>query len=537
MATASVAVEVSDEECPVCHEGFKKPKLLPCGHLLCRHCLLSWLQSDLQACCPLCRCAIVEPGEPASGKSWENLADSFPTDLVMAAIVESRQLLSEDHQCQFCVNQIADTFCLNCNDFLCCTCAAGHKRMSMSRQHTVELLSSLTAEKLAASRPSLCPDHKDEVCKLFCGMHGVSMCVLCATTNHRQCQQVSQLGAKAEESRATLEELGTILTQGQQELGAAIDQLDQSLQDSETRKQAALADIQVMRDRLQSALDACGRRLTDQALTAHSDVKEAVLDRKTRLLGRRGKLTSHKDVIDRVRDSETCDAVCEMRQPLETRVKGLDRSVTLPSDAMVVSVTTLEIDSDAVSRLERELSELGQPVAFSFHNNHGKHVVLSNDEHTAERTALSSCCIVVSRDPMQDNMLYEVRIDETESRWGYHYVYLGAVTQSLDTLTLPSCDWSGNMTSAVVLHHDWVKMNGVESKSSVGSALCDVREEGRVGLALDSSRQLCLYIDGHHQGVVAPDVTQPCYLMVDLHASWKKVTALPVRPVTSTSPD
>ena len=62
-----------------------------------------------------------------------------------------------------------------------------------------------------------------------------------------------------------------------------------------------------------------------------------------------------------------------------------------------------------------------------------------------------------------------------------------------------------------------------QTKTTVGAPLRDVREGGRVGLALDRSRNLHLYIDGNHLGVVAPDVADPCYVMIDLFACWRKV--------------
>ena len=59
----------------------------------------------------------------------------------------------------------------------------------------------------------------------------------------------------------------------------------------------------------------------------------------------------------------------------------------------------------------------------------------------------------------------------------------------------------------------------------MGAPLRDVREGGRVGLALDTNRTLHLYIDGQHLEVVAPDVADPCYVMIDLGLCWKKVWA------------
>jgi len=49
-----------------------------------------------------------------------------------------------------------------------------------------------------------------------------------------------------------------------------------------------------------------------------------------------------------------------------------------------------------------------QATAFRFHDNHGTGIVLSDDKQTAERTADSEDGIVLSRDPMVENTVYEV---------------------------------------------------------------------------------------------------------------------------------
>ena len=49
-----------------------------------------------------------------------------------------------------------------------------------------------------------------------------------------------------------------------------------------------------------------------------------------------------------------------------------------------------------------------QETAFSSHDNHGTGVVLSDDKHTAERTSRVGDGIVLSRDPMVENTVYEV---------------------------------------------------------------------------------------------------------------------------------
>jgi hypothetical protein len=60
----------------------------------------------------------------------------------------------------------------------------------------------------------------------------------------------------------------------------------------------------------------------------------------------------------------------------------------------------------------------------------------------------------------------------------------------------------------------------------VPSRLKTVGRLESVGLALDDKRNLYLYIKGENVGIVARDVEQPCYFMVDLHGFWKQVRTL-----------
>ena len=359
MATAVACDEPSDMECTVCHEHFTLPKLLPCGHILCRRCLVTWLKSQPEAKCPLCRCAIVEPHE-RKDISLEDIADGFPTDLAMAALVEADRLLSKQHVCRVCVNVAAVSMCLTCGDMFCQSCSTIHKKQSVTEHHKVESLASLTVEKLAANRPATCAVHGDEASKLFCPTHGVSICLFCVIENHRQCPDVMKLEKRMEEARAELTELAAMLSAGETELDTAISQLDQHLQDLDKRTQAAVAEIEATADRLESAVKAWRCRLKELALSKCAEAKTAVTDGKTLLLQRRGRLTSHKNVTHRVQGFSTHGSFGDMAALLKTRAYGLDRSAILPAGAKVISTMTLTIDPQAVSRIEQELAHLGQ---------------------------------------------------------------------------------------------------------------------------------------------------------------------------------
>ena len=85
----------------------------------------------------------------------------------------------------------------------------------MSEDHKVEDLASLTVEKLAVNRPATCAVHDDEMSKLFCSTHGVSICLFCVIENHRQCPDVMKLEKRMEEARTELAEVTAMLSEGE----------------------------------------------------------------------------------------------------------------------------------------------------------------------------------------------------------------------------------------------------------------------------------------------------------------------------------
>ena len=360
----------SDMECTVCHGHFDRPKLLPCGHLLCRDCLVAWLKSQPEANCPLCRCAIVA-ADPAAAEADERkgfedkveeeiIADSFPTDSAMAALVVAARRLSEESQCCVCEQVAAVSVCLDCDDLFCGSCSAVHRKQSATRGHEVRDLTGLTATTLAAHRVGTCPDHPCLRSDLYCPSHDVCVCQSCAVTDHRRCPDVTRLAAKMAETRAVLADLVRSLSEGEAELERSVQLLDQNLRDSERHARDALARIEELCDRLDSAVKACRRRLEELALSQRDEVKAVTQERKTQLLRRRGKLTSHKVVAMRVQEMAVPDCFDSMATVLTARVHDLDRSSTLPDDFKVVSVAGFTIDLEIVSSIEEKLSSLGQ---------------------------------------------------------------------------------------------------------------------------------------------------------------------------------
>ncbi|XP_070205696.1 E3 ubiquitin-protein ligase TRIM33-like isoform X2 [Littorina saxatilis] len=546
MATAdtkpdeAVTMEASDLECPVCSEYFTDPKLLPCAHLVCRSCLTSLLQQKTGAACPLCRCVIAALQQPSkknrrghdqdSQEDVQTAVDQFPTDESMAALVEATLTLSEQHVCCACVDIAAASLCLQCGDMFCGPCTRLHQKQSLSKHHDVEDLDSLTAEKLAAKRRIICDTHSDKMCELFCPTHGRSICHLCAASKHRECSDVKDLEEKTEDARKVLADLVTSLTAGEQRVARAIREVEHDLKETDRCTQEAKREMEAAYDRLEKALKACRRRLNTQLLNASSDVTSDLTRKKSSLVNGRVKLTSHKNAAQRMHERPV--QRIDMATVLKTRVDDLDCGDATPK-VNVFRKMTLAIDEAVLSRLEKEIAELGrvdiseeETPKWRFNMNYSRCIELSNNQQTAENLPFVGSKIVMSQDPMKINILYEVEVDVATSRTKPS-LHIGVVTQVPERCPLDA----QQLSCAVVISPQQVVHNGWEVKTSVGAGLGRLKEGSRVGLWLDKRRGLHLCLDGKQQGQIVSDVDDPCYAMFELGGFLKKITALPVTRV------
>ncbi|XP_076450669.1 uncharacterized protein LOC143286777 [Babylonia areolata] len=539
MASADAGpAEPCNQECSVCTEPFTNPKILPCGHLLCCKCLLTLMKKQRKARCPLCQDVIVKSSDQQS-ESLEDVVSGFPTDLSMELATEADRVLNKQHNCCVCEDVAATSMCLNCKDMLCQPCKKAHGKLSFSKHHTVEYLSKLTAEKLTANYSSPCSSHPEETAKLFCPTHKECICLVCATSKHRNCTEVKDLGEKTEESKALLKQLATRLTEGEADFNKAIDELDQHLNDTEKYAETAISEIQEMNDELVALVNENCSRLKEQVVNTRSDVREAVMEGKNTLMQRQAKLTTHRHVTERVEGTRNPQVVTAMSQTIEKRMDDLDFSTTLLDDAKAVSAFKFVKNSEAMARIKQELAKLGEvsvatarlsankkQVDFVLHDNHGTAVTLSNNNRTASKSDGQFNGIVLSRDPLEVNTLYEVHIDKmAPQRQHFTGMVVGVTASSPASLTLPQR--SSSMAWPAWIWPSYTVCSGVQVYNEVGAALQYLAQNSRVGLALDSAHCLHLYVDGQDQGIAARGLTDPCYAMFDMIHYCKQITALP----------
>ncbi|XP_025114433.1 E3 ubiquitin-protein ligase TRIM33-like [Pomacea canaliculata] len=404
--------EPDERECAVCTNDFTIPKILPCGHHLCRECVISWMDSKSAAGCPLCRCPIAQQSDGSSSAT----VDALPTDFVMEALVESARVLSKDHLCCVCEDVRADFICMQCQDMLCSACANVHKKLSVSRSHDVESVSTVTPERLAASRPALCADHGDKQAEFFCREHRLAVCSACRSHKHKVCRETNYLEDEKELAQNSLNDLRKILVEAEQKLEQAIGQVTSCLQEVDVSEQEDMAQVDKSCDRLQKLVEDFCNKLKENTRTSHLKIRNSLREVKTNFSNRLGKVTSHKHILTRATAVSPRPALIHMTQTLTDRVIGLDLSAELHQEVWVKPLSSVEWCQEVAGRIENELVKFSQqntesePAAFVFHENCGTNIRLKNFKMTAKKIEPYTLGNgqVVSRDAMSTNVLYEV---------------------------------------------------------------------------------------------------------------------------------
>ena len=190
--------EVISEEfltCKICLQPYNHPKILACLHSFCCKCLHDHADKNDKVrsiSCPLCRqvSPIPEPG------GIEKLKDNFFINNLKETLDLSQNAKPKftTPPCDSCRNRGGDMRpshmrCLSCNELLCKDCIIAHQRLTLTKNHTIVAPDTVNralscSETDTPPKPSMCPNHPGEACKLYCNQCQTLICITCKLTTH-----------------------------------------------------------------------------------------------------------------------------------------------------------------------------------------------------------------------------------------------------------------------------------------------------------------------------------------------------------------
>ena len=258
--------------CPICLEQFTNPKILPCFHSFCLHCLQGvapeLVEGNLCLPCPTCRSPCPNPD-----KGLASLPPSFVINN-LSEVYGLMKKVSGDQQttCDNCDKTNANCYCKQCSMFFCPECLHHHDKFKPHAGHQTLSLEEVanTAYQLPHAKPEAtdnCIDHNKSL-EIFCETCEELICQLCTVRKHagHSYDVVSDTYKK---------HYDTIMTSSLQPLNREIEQLagaiaklinrrEEVTQQGETTKE----EIHVTIVELKRVLDETERKLTEEVDSA-----------------------------------------------------------------------------------------------------------------------------------------------------------------------------------------------------------------------------------------------------------------------------
>lgn len=212
MASNNAKMDTTNfSSCYICFEIFKSPRLLPCSHSFCEHCLCAHIVSTCEQRafplgfhCPLCREFVPSPGQPDETICW---AGKFPINDALLKLLEESQNFNVCWPCRReNEEKEATSFCLTCKEPLCKMCLKFHKKSLASMNHEISLVSEIGWQNHFSHSSSTegCEKHMKNQIVLFCSDHKVPCCAECFTKDHRMCASILTV----EQAARNLQSLG-----------------------------------------------------------------------------------------------------------------------------------------------------------------------------------------------------------------------------------------------------------------------------------------------------------------------------------------
>ena len=317
--------------CPICLEQFTNPKILPCFHSFCLHCLEGvapeLVEGNLCLPCPTCRSPCPNPN-----KGLASLPPSFVINN-LSEVYDLMKKVSGDQQvsCDNCDKTNANRYCKQCGKFFCTECLHFHDNWKPNAGHQTLSLEEVanTAYQLPHAKPEAtdnCTDHNKPL-EIFCETCEELICQHCTVKKHKDHDYdvvidayKKHRGILEKSSLQPLNEQNDRLTQDKTSL---IKRKKEITQQGETTKENIHRTI----DQLKRVLDETERKLTGEVDVAVQH-KVIVLDHQIKEVETAlGEVRECRDHVEQSLRIGTPEHVLSTKSQMMSRTESIINSV------------------------------------------------------------------------------------------------------------------------------------------------------------------------------------------------------------------
>ena len=381
MATGGEARQKGVEElekevtCPVCHDHFQEPKILPCLHYYCKACVqkLAWRAGANQPFpCPECRTDTFLPQDDP---------DQLPTAFFVNRMIEVHAKLEKvegkmEAKCEQCCGGVATAFCRHCMDFICADCVKSHQRLKVFAGHEVSSLEDLKeggARAIAAKLPPppTCKVHEEQA-KIYCYDCKSLICRDCVVKDHKE-HEYEFVKKAAPETKKKLTEQLVPLNEIQVGVRNAVKNVKETKSEMATMGGSMITSIKQSFQELRDILDKRERELLAEAAAVVEQKTNRLDVQQKKLEMCSGTIQSLVEFVERNIENSTDEELMSIHTQMMSRIReeterqrqaGADLEPVEKADRVVVVKC-----ADPLKRQCREnASIIALPVNFTMEN-------------------------------------------------------------------------------------------------------------------------------------------------------------------------
>ena len=153
--------------------------------------------------------------------------------------------------------QLAKSYCVECNEFICDGCERTHRGSKISRHHNILDQKSMPTQKLLFVDENFCPKHSGKLLEHYCQNHSEFACGVCVNLVHKQCGKIDLIkdaAADFKNSSAYKELLDTLRELAKKFLEGIV-RAEKSIESAKMHFDRTVSAIRAFRTDLNSILD------------------------------------------------------------------------------------------------------------------------------------------------------------------------------------------------------------------------------------------------------------------------------------------
>ena len=366
MATrsSSEALKKLEEQltCPICLEQFTNPKILPCSHSFCLHCLEGvapeLVEGNLCLPCPTCRSPCPNPD-----KGLASLPPSFVINN-LSEVYGLMKKVSGDQQvsCDNCDKTNANRYCKQCSMFFCPECLYHHDKFKPNAGHQTLSLAEVanTAYQLPHAKPeaTISCAHHNKPLERFCETCEQLICDDCTVKKHKDHDYDVVIDTYKKHrgilEKSSIQQLSQQYQRLTQDMTSLINRKKEITQKGETTKE----NIHHIIDHLKRLLDETERKLTGEVDVAVQH-KVIVLDhQKNEVETALGEVRECRDHVEQSLKVFTPQQVLLTKSQMMSRTESIINSVKDKTFQPLEQSDIELVKSDKINEIQKNIGKV-----------------------------------------------------------------------------------------------------------------------------------------------------------------------------------